>query len=61
MYSPQLAQHYGDMSSICLGHDKMAFVCGYKMVKEAIVTQADNFVDRPCSAVDNMISTGNAG
>uniref|UniRef100_A0A667WLN9 Cytochrome P450, family 2, subfamily N, polypeptide 13 n=1 Tax=Myripristis murdjan TaxID=586833 RepID=A0A667WLN9_9TELE len=38
---------YGNVFSIRFGRDKMVFVCGYKMVKEAIVTQAENFVDRP--------------
>uniref|UniRef100_UPI003AAD375F cytochrome P450 2J4-like n=1 Tax=Centroberyx gerrardi TaxID=166262 RepID=UPI003AAD375F len=36
----------------------MVFVSGYKMVKEAIVTQAENFVDRPSSAVADRIYSG---
>ncbi|XP_075895319.1 cytochrome P450 2J5-like isoform X2 [Nelusetta ayraudi] len=59
MYFSQLAQHYGDVFSIRLGGDTMVFVCGYKMVKETIVTQADNFVDRPYSAVNDRIFSGN--
>ncbi|XP_029284729.1 cytochrome P450 2J2-like isoform X2 [Cottoperca gobio] len=39
----------------------MVFVSGYKMVKEAIVTQADNFVDRPHSAVSNRFYSGDSG
>lgn len=39
----------------------MVFVCGYKMVKEAIVTQADNFVDRPYSPLNDRIYVGNKG
>uniref|UniRef100_A0A667WM51 Cytochrome P450, family 2, subfamily N, polypeptide 13 n=1 Tax=Myripristis murdjan TaxID=586833 RepID=A0A667WM51_9TELE len=47
MQCPQLTKAYGNVFSIRFGRDKMVFVCGYKMVKEAIVTQAENFVDRP--------------
>uniref|UniRef100_A0A667WJB9 Cytochrome P450, family 2, subfamily N, polypeptide 13 n=1 Tax=Myripristis murdjan TaxID=586833 RepID=A0A667WJB9_9TELE len=49
MQCPQLTKAYGNVFSIRFGRDKMVFVCGYKMVKEAIVTQAENFVDRPYS------------
>ncbi|XP_075895315.1 cytochrome P450 2J6-like [Nelusetta ayraudi] len=52
-YFTKLAQHYGEVFSVRLGHDTMVFVCGYKMVKETIVMQAENFVDRPYSAVDD--------
>uniref|UniRef100_A0A667WUB9 Cytochrome P450, family 2, subfamily N, polypeptide 13 n=1 Tax=Myripristis murdjan TaxID=586833 RepID=A0A667WUB9_9TELE len=45
----KLAEAYGNVFSIRFGSDEMVFVCGYKMVKEAIVTQAENFVDRPYS------------
>ncbi|XP_075895316.1 cytochrome P450 2J5-like [Nelusetta ayraudi] len=57
-YFTKLAQRYGDVFSIRLGGDKMVFVCGYKMVKETIVTQADNFVDRPYSALNERIYVG---
>uniref|UniRef100_A0A672IPH9 Cytochrome P450, family 2, subfamily N, polypeptide 13 n=1 Tax=Salarias fasciatus TaxID=181472 RepID=A0A672IPH9_SALFA len=46
---------YGNVFSVRLGNQKMVFVCGYKMVKEAIVSQADNFVDRPYSALFERI------
>lgn len=58
---PQLAQRYGDVFSIRLGGEKMVFVCGYKMVKETIVTQADNFVDRPYSALNERVYVGDKG
>lgn len=61
IYSPQLAQQYGDVYSVRLGGDKIVFVCGYKMVKEAIVTQADNFVDRPYSPLNEKLYMGDKG
>ncbi|XP_078141650.1 cytochrome P450 2J4-like isoform X1 [Centroberyx gerrardi] len=58
IYFTKLADVYGNVFSVCLGKDKMVFVSGYKMVKEAIVTQAENFVDRPSSAVADRIYSG---
>uniref|UniRef100_A0A3P9N872 Cytochrome P450, family 2, subfamily N, polypeptide 13 n=1 Tax=Poecilia reticulata TaxID=8081 RepID=A0A3P9N872_POERE len=40
-----------------LGWDTLVIVSGYKMVKEAIVTQAENFVDRPYDAVADRFYT----
>lgn len=37
------------------------FVSGWKTVKEAIVTQADSFVDRPYSPMATRIYSGNSG
>lgn len=61
MFTPKLARHYGDVFSIRLGSTKIVFVCGYKMVKEATLTQADNFVDRPYSALGNRLYSGDTG
>lgn len=58
---PQLAEVYGKLFSIRLGNEKIVFVSGYKMVKEAIVTQADNFVDRPFNAFGDRIYRGQRG
>ena len=60
MYCPQLADTFGSVFSVRLGSDKVVFACGYKMVKEAIVTQADNFVDRPYSAVSGRVYSGSS-
>lgn len=61
IYCPQLAQVYGNVFSVRLGSDKIVFVCGSKMIKEAIVTQAENFVDRPPSAVAERMYSRQAG
>nr|XP_033478140.1 cytochrome P450 2J6-like [Epinephelus lanceolatus] len=57
-YFTKLADIYGNVFSVCLGSDKMVFVSGYQMVKEALVTQADNFVDRPYSAIADRFYSG---
>ena len=49
------------MFSFRLGGEKLVFASGYKMVKEAIVTQADNFVDRPFNAFGSRIYMGQKG
>uniref|UniRef100_A0A8C6UN01 Cytochrome P450, family 2, subfamily N, polypeptide 13 n=1 Tax=Neogobius melanostomus TaxID=47308 RepID=A0A8C6UN01_9GOBI len=57
---PQLAAVYGNVYCIRVGRDKSVFVCGFKMVKEALVTQAENFVDRPYSPMVTRIYAGNS-
>lgn len=58
---PQLADVYGNVFCMRLGRDKTVFVTGWKMVKEAIVTQADNFADRPYIPMVTRIYSGNSG
>ncbi|XP_042338571.1 cytochrome P450 2J6-like [Plectropomus leopardus] len=60
-YFTKLAEIYGNVFSVRLGRDKMVFACGYKMVKEAIVTQADNFADRPFDAINERFYSGKSG
>ncbi|XP_016404343.1 cytochrome P450 2J2-like [Sinocyclocheilus rhinocerous] len=43
----KLAEVYGNIFSLRVGSEKMVVVSGYKMVKEALVTQNDSFVERP--------------
>uniref|UniRef100_A0A3B4DLU6 Cytochrome P450, family 2, subfamily AD, polypeptide 2 n=1 Tax=Pygocentrus nattereri TaxID=42514 RepID=A0A3B4DLU6_PYGNA len=43
----KLAEEYGEIFSLRWGSEKMVFISGYKMVKEALVTQLDSFADRP--------------
>ncbi|XP_070816898.1 uncharacterized protein [Chaetodon trifascialis] len=58
IYFTKLADIYGNVFSVRLGRGKMVFVSGYKMVKEAIVAQAENFVDRPYNAVSDRFYSG---
>ncbi len=43
----QLAEVYGNVFSLRVGSEKMVVVSGYRMVKEALITQIDSFVERP--------------
>lgn len=61
IYFTKLAEVYGNVFRIRLGSDKIVFVSGYKMIKEAIVTQAENFVDRPYSSVSDRFYSGTSG
>ncbi|XP_054646472.1 cytochrome P450 2J6-like isoform X2 [Dunckerocampus dactyliophorus] len=54
----KMADVYGNVFRFHYGHQKLVFVCSYKMVKEAIVTQAKNFVDRPYSSVYARLFSG---
>ncbi|CAJ1060045.1 cytochrome P450 2J1-like isoform X1 [Xyrichtys novacula] len=60
IYLTKLADVYGNVFCIRLGRHKTVFVSGWKMVKEAIVTQADNFVERPYSPMVTRIYSGNS-
>lgn len=54
----QLPDVHGNLFSIRLGGRKIVFACGYKMVKEAILTQAENFVERPYEEFGGRIYMG---
>ncbi|XP_020487512.1 cytochrome P450 2J2-like [Labrus bergylta] len=60
IYLTKLADVYGHVFCIRLGRHKTVFVSGWKMVKEAIVTQAENFVERPYSPMVTRIYSGNS-
>ncbi|XP_013863515.1 cytochrome P450 2J6 [Austrofundulus limnaeus] len=61
-YFTKLAKIYGNVFTVRLGQDTIVILCGYKTVKEAIVNQAENFVDRPPNAVaDRIYSEPDAG
>uniref|UniRef100_A0A3Q3VU68 Uncharacterized protein n=1 Tax=Mola mola TaxID=94237 RepID=A0A3Q3VU68_MOLML len=61
IYFTKLAELYGNLFSFRLGGNKIVFACGYKMVKETIVTQADNFVDRPYDPISDRFYSGQTG
>ncbi|XP_046692147.1 cytochrome P450 2J2-like [Silurus meridionalis] len=54
----KLAEKYGDVFSLRWGSEKTVFVSGYKMVKEALVTQPDSFADRPVIPLFNNFFKG---
>ncbi|XP_071343492.1 cytochrome P450 2J4-like [Trachinotus anak] len=58
IYFSKLAEIYGNVFSVRFGSDKMVFVAGYEMVKQALVTQAENFVDRPYSPMSDRFYSG---
>ncbi|XP_029002913.1 cytochrome P450 2J6-like isoform X1 [Betta splendens] len=60
IYLTKLAGVYGNVFCIRLGRHKTVFVSGWGMVKEALVTQADNFADRPYSPMVDRIYSGNS-
>ncbi|XP_041647258.1 cytochrome P450 2J1-like [Cheilinus undulatus] len=60
IYLTKLADVYGNVFCIRLGRHKTVFVSGWKMVKEALVNQAENFVERPYSPMVTRIYSGNS-
>ncbi|KAJ7992922.1 hypothetical protein DPEC_G00267100 [Dallia pectoralis] len=60
IYLTKLGDVYGNIFSMSLGRDKTVFVTGYKMVKEVLVTQAENFASRPHSPMSARVYTGSS-
>ncbi|XP_022614938.1 cytochrome P450 2J2-like [Seriola dumerili] len=54
----KLAQEYGPVFSLRRGSERMVFISGYKMVKEALVNQLDSFVDRPVVPLFHVVFKG---
>ncbi|KAF1385927.1 hypothetical protein PFLUV_G00112850 [Perca fluviatilis] len=54
----KLSQEYGPVFSLRKGSERMVFVSGYKMVKEALVNQLDSFPDRPIVPLFHVIFKG---
>lgn len=55
----QLSHDYGNIFALRLGREQTVFITGYKLVKEALVAQAQNFADRPYSPLAERIYNGN--
>ncbi|XP_059197068.1 cytochrome P450 2J2-like [Centropristis striata] len=54
----KLAQEYGPVCSLRKGSDRVVFVSGQKMIKEALVHQLDSFVDRPIIPLFHAVFKG---
>ncbi|KAG7233973.1 hypothetical protein INR49_028687 [Caranx melampygus] len=54
----KLTQEYGPVFSLRKGSERIVFISGYKMVKEALVNQLDSFVDRPVIPLFHAIFKG---
>ncbi|XP_066532446.1 cytochrome P450 2J2-like [Hoplias malabaricus] len=54
----KLAEEYGDVFSLRWGSERTVFISGYKMVKEALLTQLDSFADRPIVPLFHKIFKG---
>ncbi|XP_026161320.1 cytochrome P450 2J2-like [Mastacembelus armatus] len=54
----KLAQQYGPVFSLRRGSERMVFISGYKMVREALVNQLDSFVDRPIVPLFHTVYNG---
>uniref|UniRef100_A0A3Q2NMQ9 Cytochrome P450, family 2, subfamily N, polypeptide 13 n=1 Tax=Fundulus heteroclitus TaxID=8078 RepID=A0A3Q2NMQ9_FUNHE len=61
IFFSKLADIYGNVFSFRLGKESMVVVSGHKLVKEAIVTQGENFVDRPPNAIAERFYTEPSG
>ncbi|KAK7909426.1 hypothetical protein WMY93_014110 [Mugilogobius chulae] len=57
----KLAEIYGNVFSFRFGSDKMVLISGYKMTKEALVNQAETFVDRPFSPMADRFYSSSGG
>ncbi|XP_012683701.1 cytochrome P450 2J2-like [Clupea harengus] len=54
----KLTEVYGDVFSLRWGNEKTVFISGYKMVKEALVSQLDSFADRPVVPLFHKVFKG---
>ncbi|CAK6955177.1 cytochrome P450 2J4-like [Scomber scombrus] len=57
----KLAKEYGPVFSLRRGSGRLVFISGYKMVKEALVSQLDSFVDRPIVPLFHVVFQGLGG
>ncbi|KAA0708663.1 Cytochrome P450 2J2 [Triplophysa tibetana] len=54
----QLITKYGNIFGLRSGTDKIVYVSGYKMVKEVLITQGENFISRPISPLFDSLYKG---
>ncbi|KAM5164234.1 cytochrome P450 2C23-like [Mantella aurantiaca] len=55
----RLSEKYGSVFSIKLGFENMVILCGYDTVKDALINQAEDFYERPETAISANTSKGN--
>ncbi|KAM6948692.1 cytochrome P450 2J4-like [Aplochiton taeniatus] len=54
----KVAQTHGNVYNMRFGRDRVVVVVGFKMVKAGLITQGDDFVDRPPSPLQTRIYDG---
>lgn len=59
MFIIQVAAKFGNIFSLRVGYDKIVLVSGYEWVKEVLVTQGDNFLERAMSPLFKEVFQGN--
>ncbi|CAJ0954692.1 unnamed protein product [Ranitomeya imitator] len=47
----QLSEKYGEIFTLHFGPKKMVILAGYKIIKEALVTRADDFGERAIAPI----------
>ncbi|XP_073399241.1 cytochrome P450 2K1-like isoform X1 [Dendrobates tinctorius] len=54
----QLSEKYGEIFTLHFGPKKMVILAGYKIIKEALVTRADDFGERAIAPIFEIASKG---
>ncbi|CAJ0928396.1 unnamed protein product [Ranitomeya imitator] len=54
----QLSEKYGEVFTLHFGPKKMVILAGYKIIKEALVTRAEDFGERATSPIFDIVSKG---
>lgn len=60
-FAVQLSQEYGPVFSLRRGNERMVYITGYKMVKDALVNQLDSFAERPIIPLFHVVFKGIGG
>ncbi|PIN97148.1 Cytochrome P450 2B4 [Aquarana catesbeiana] len=55
----KLSEEYGPVFSIQLAAEKMVVLCGYDVIKDALINHAEEFYERPDNAISAKTSNGN--
>ncbi|CAJ0928397.1 unnamed protein product [Ranitomeya imitator] len=53
-----LSEKYGEVFTLHFGPKKMVILAGYKIIKEALVTRAEDFGERPTTPLFDIVSRG---